>query len=182
MILGFMFMLLMFGSIVSLMGFFMPAGFEAFSILFWGVGLSIQSVGAFMVWSRAHKTGVWHFLDPGRPGTIKWFYVERDGSVKITDSMREVEGSLYSKEMDALIKDMKSYKLFDHSVRFVPAGIGHSVDLDMCLYAHMLKTKWGFNNLREARKGGFSIFGYPKEVKKTPTEKAYINREVLESE
>ncbi len=157
MILGLMFMLIVMGSMISLLGLFMPAGYEMLSIFFWMGGLMMSIMGGFMVWSRAHKTGVFHFLDSARPGDIKWLYAEPDGTIKITAAMREVESSLYSKELDALIKDLKSYKLFDHSVRIVPAGIGHSVDLDICLYAHMLKTKWGFNSIREARRGGFKL-------------------------
>jgi len=154
-------MMVFFGFLITLMGWFMPYGYEMLGFMFWAVGLMIAFFGCFLVFNRAHKTGVYHFLDPARPGDIKWFYVYPDGSVIITPSMREVESSLYSKELDALIKDFKSYKLFDHSVRFVPAGVGHAVDLDLCLYAHMLKGKWGFNNLREARKG-FKLFGTPK--------------------
>lgn len=116
-------------------------------------GAMIAIIGLLMLWIRAKKTGAEHIINPGRPGTILWFYVYRDGTIKITPSMREVEGQLYSKELDAQIHDLKSYRLFDHSVRFVPEGIGHAVDLDMILYVTLLKTKYGFNNIMEARKG-----------------------------
>jgi len=177
MILALMFMLMFFGSIITLMGFFMPVGYEFLGIMFWMFGLIITMIGGFIVWGRAHKTGVYHFLDPGRPGDIKWLYAEPDGTIKITASMREVESSLYSKELDALIKDLKSYKLFDHSVRIVPAGIGHAADLDICLYCHMLKTKWGFNSIREARKGGFKLFGFPKSKKMEVKEHVVVNED-----
>jgi hypothetical protein len=127
------------------------------------VGILIAFIGWFMPWVRATKTGAIHLIESASPKTLIWFYVFRDGTVKITTSIREVEGQLYSKELDAQINDLKSYRLFDHSIRFVPEGIGHAVDLDMILYATLLKTKWGYANLREARDAGFSLFGYPKD-------------------
>ena len=137
------------------------------------IGLVITFVGISLVHSRASKTGAGHILEFGRPGNLIWFYVYRDGTVKITPSIREVEGQLYSKELDAQIHDFKSYKLFDHSIRFVPEGIGHSVDLDLCLYTGLLKTKWGFASLREARENGFK--GLFKGRKEIPS-KEYIAR------
>ncbi|GAH35219.1 unnamed protein product, partial [marine sediment metagenome] len=179
MILGLMFMLIMIGYMVTLIGFFMPTPYETLGIFFWMFGIMISFMGGYMVWSRAHKTGVFHFLDPARPGDIKWLYAEQDGSIKITASMREVESSLYSRELDALIKDLKSYKLFDHSVRLVPAGIGHSADLDICLYTHMLKNKWGYNSIREARRAGFKLFGFPKTQRMVVREHVIVNPEYL---
>ena len=122
---------------------------------FFMIGIIIAMVGLSMVHIRAKKTGAEHLLESGRPGTILWFYVFRDGTVKITPSMREIEGQLYSRELDAQIHDLKSYRLFDHSIRFVPEGIGHAVDLDMVLYATLLRTKYGFSNIEEAREKGF---------------------------
>jgi len=179
MILGLMFMLIFMGSMISLIGYFMPAGYEMLGMFFWMGGLMVSIMGGFMVWGRAHKTGVYHFLDPARPGDIKWLYAEPDGTVKITASMREVESSLYCKELDALIRDMKSYKLFDHSIRFVPAGVGHAEDLDICLYAHMLKNKWGFGSIREARTAGFKLFGYPKTQPMPVREHIVVNKDYL---
>ena len=126
-----------------------------FRVAFFGVGAMIAFFGVFMTHMRAKKTGAEHLIEPGRPGTILWFYVHKDGTVKITPAMREVESALFSPELDAVVHEMKSYRLFDHSVRFVPEGIGHAVDLDMCLYVSLLKNKFGFQTLREAREKGF---------------------------
>ena len=117
-------------------------------------GFLLAFVGVFLIQGRALKTGVGHLLEYGNPKKIIWFYVYRDGTIKITPAMRDVEGLLYSKELDAAVQDMKSYRLFDHSIRFVPEAIGHAADLDMCLYAQVLKTKWGFNIIITARDGG----------------------------
>ena len=152
------FMMLIFGFMLAAIPSMLPINLAAsvppsLRIGFVVFGFMIGLIGLLMLWIRAKKTGAEHIINPGRPGTIIWFYVYRDGTIKITPSMREVEGQLYSKELDAQIHDLKSYRLFDHSVRFVPEGIGHTVDLDIILYATLLKNKYGFNNIMEARKG-----------------------------
>jgi len=152
------FMLIMFGIIMAGIVGIMPIQtiiFVPYSmrITLFMVGLIIGCMGLMILWGRAKKTGGDHILEIGRPSKILWFYVYRDGTIKITPTMREVEGHLYSPELDAQIQDMKSYRLFDHPVRIVPEGIGHAVDLGMCLYAQFLKTKYGFENMREARDG-----------------------------
>ena len=124
-----------------------------FKYLLFGMGILLAFVGLFLLYIRCLKLGVHHIIAPGRPDTILWFYVYRDGSIKVTPSIRVVENQLYSRELDAQISDMKSYKWFDHLVRFVPEGVGHSVDFDICLYVAFLKSKYGFSNITEARKG-----------------------------
>jgi len=146
-----------------------------FRVLLFAFGMMIAYIGLIMVHGRAIKTGVHHFIEPGRPNKIIWLYVYRDGSIKPTPSMREVEGQLYNKELDAQIQDMKSYRLFDHPVRIVPEGTGHAIDLGMCLYAQFLKTKHGFANLKEAREGGFNVFGFPKS--KSVLSKEYLGED-----
>jgi len=128
--------------------FFIP---DIFRYVFFLIGCLMAFFGLFMIQGRAIKTGVNHLLEIGKPNRIIWFYVYKDGSIKITPSMRDIESQLYSPELDAQIHEMKSYRLFDHSIRFVPEGIGHAVDLGMCLYAQFLKTRWGFASLRKAR-------------------------------
>ena len=152
------YMFIIFGLITASLAGLMPYNTQYmipdyFRFILFFVGCIITFVGIIMLHGRANKTGAIHLLEFGRPDNILWFYVYRDGTMKITPSMREVEGTLYSKELDALITDFKSYRCFDHSVRFVPEGLGHSADLDMVLYATLLKTKKGFANLREARRG-----------------------------
>lgn len=136
------------------------------------VGFIISLVGLIILHGRAVKTGAVHLLEFGRPGKIIWFYVYKDGSIKITPSVREIEGHLYSRELDALIHELKSYKLFDHSVRFVPEGTGHAVDLGMCLYATFLKTKYGFAGLKEARHSFLNKIGV-KTMKPYETQELY---------
>ena len=151
------YMFLIFGIIIASIAGLIPYQSQYmipdyFRFILFFVGCIISVLGMVLLHGRANKTGAVHLLEYGRPDNILWFFVYRDGTVKITPSLREVEGTLYSKELDALVTDFKSYRLFDHSVRFVPEGLGHSADLDMVLYATLLKTKKGFANLREARK------------------------------
>jgi len=157
-------MVIIFGAIMSGMSGILPitslVGVPYFlRILLFMIGLILILVGLMMIYGRAVKTGAVHLLDWGRPNRIIWFYVYKDGSIKITPAVRDVEGQLYSPELDAQIHEMKSYRLFDHSVRFVPEGTGHAIDLGLCLYAAFLKTKHGFSNLRQARKSFFNKFG-----------------------
>lgn len=148
---------LMFGIIVAGIAGLMPYEMQDaipdyWRFLLFFMGFLFSFIGIILVQTRATKTGAVHLLEYGRPGTIIWFYVFRDGTMKITPAMREVEGALYSRELDAQINDLKSYKLFDHSIRIVPEGLGHAVNLDMVLYATLVKKKYGYANIKEARK------------------------------
>ena len=167
MIFALVYMFLFFGIFLAGLAGLMPMEYQAiipsyFRMILFFIGMIISFIGIVILQGRASKTGAVHLLEFGRPGKIIWFYAFRDSTLKITPAMREVEGQLYSKELDAQIHDLKSYRLFDHSVRFVPEGVGHAADLDMCLYAGLLKTKYGFSNLRQAREAGFRLLGYPK--------------------
>lgn len=115
------------------------------------VGIIISFVGYILLYGRAQKTGARYLINPAKKGENIWFYAYRDGSILITPGIRAVESQLYSPELDAQIQEYRSYRIFDHSVRFVPEGIGHAVDLGICLYAQLLKGKYGFERLEEAR-------------------------------
>lgn len=115
------------------------------------VGIMISFVGYFLVWTRADKTGAKHIIEPAKRGESLWFYAYRDDTILITPGIRTVESQLYSPEIDAQIQDYKSYRLFDHSIRFVPEGVGHAIDLGMCLYVKLLKGKHGFERIEDAR-------------------------------
>jgi len=138
----------------------MPTGFQSvipdiFRFVFFMFGCVLCFIALFLIQGRALKTGTIHLLDYGKPGTINWLYVHTDGTIEITPSLREVEGQLYSPKLDAQIKELKSYRIFDHSIRIVPEGVGHAVDLDMVLYANLLRSKNGITNLRQARDSVF---------------------------
>lgn len=120
------------------------------------VGGIMAFFGFIMLLIRAQKTTAIHLLRPGRPGTILWLYIYKDGTAMFTPSMRSGEAQLYSAEMDSQIIDVKSYRIADHSLRIVPEVVGHAVDLDYVLYTDLLKTKFGFDNLKAARKGALA--------------------------
>lgn len=154
------YILVAFGILINGLIVMLPVNMQAvipswMRLAFMGVGLMLGVFGVCLPHTRAKKTGAEHLIEFARPSTLIWFYVYRDGTVKITPAIREVEGQLYSKELDAQIHDLKSYRLFDHSIRFVPEGIGHAVDLDVVLYTTLLRNKYGFTNIREAREAGF---------------------------
>lgn len=126
-----------------------------FRSLLFMMGFVLSFVGLFLLYLRCVKLGVHHIIAPGRPEQILWIFVYKDGTFHITPSMRVVEGQLYSKELDAQISEFRSYRWGDHSIRVVPEGTGSSIDLDLCLYAYVLKTKYGFSNILQARSGWF---------------------------
>jgi len=147
------YMFLFFGMSLLMAGGFLPPNIPVMlKYIIFMMGFIVSLLGIIILQGRAIKTGAGHLLEFGKPDKIIWIYSYRDGTLKITPSMREIGGQLYSPELDAQIQDFKSYRLFDHSIRFVPEGIGHAVDLDFILYATLLKTKFGFNNITEARK------------------------------
>jgi len=146
--------LMLVGLLMAGMMGFVPASMNVppmLKILLFLVGIIISSVGYIILYGRANKTGAKHLIEPARKGYSLWFYVYRDGSILITPSIRRVEGQLYAPELDAQIQDFKSYKIFDHTIRIIPEGIGHAVDLSMVLYTKLLKTKFGFEKLQDAR-------------------------------
>ena len=124
-----------------------------FRFVAWFMATFLGFVGIVIVYGRARSTGANQLIAPARPGTVKWFYFYRDGEMRILPSKRAGEGQLYCDELDAQVPDVKTYSLCDHKIRIVPELVGHAVDLDYVMYADLLKTKWGFENLRQARAG-----------------------------
>jgi len=124
-----------------------------FRFLMFIVGGMLGLMGIMMLIIRAKKTGAEHLIRPGRPGLINWLYVYGDGEMRITPAMRAGEGQLYNPELDSQIIDAKTYTMGDHRFRIVPEVVGHAVDLDYVYYTNLLKTRYGFENMREARQG-----------------------------
>jgi len=120
-------------------------------VMMFVVGILIAFVGMMMLYGRAAKTGAIHLLEQAQPDSMIWFYIQRDGNVKITPSIRRIEGMSENTEI-GYVQDRKSYRLFDHQVRFVPEDLGHTADHRHALYAQVLKTKYGFENLKDGRR------------------------------
>jgi hypothetical protein len=127
-----------------------------FRFLAFIIGAMLGFIGIVILWIRARKTGSIHLINPGRPGLINWIYIYKDDEVRITPGIRAGEGQLYNAELDAQIPDIKTYSLCDHRLRFVPEVVGHAADLDYILYANLIDSVYGFENLREARKGALN--------------------------
>lgn len=133
-------------------------------IIMFMMGCVIAFVGPLMINGRANKTGVNNLIEPSKPNVINWLYVHKDGSIEITPSIREIEGTLYSPKLDAMIHEYKMYRIHDHTVRLVAEGHGHAADVGLCLYADYLKRK-GFPNLKVAREFG-KEYVMPEDIKK----------------
>jgi len=125
------------------------------------ISLCIPLVGYMLLYRRSKTTGSIYLIEPALPNTCNWFYVHKDDEISITPAIRMGEGILYSKNLDSKIPDVKTYTLADHKIRIVPEVVGHAVDLDYVLYTNLLRSKYGFESLREARE---SVFKKSKEV------------------
>jgi len=116
-------------------------------------GFLLPILGFTILYIRAKRIGATHLIAPNKPGTVLWFYIYRDNEMIITPAIRSGEGQLYNQRMDSQVIDVKTYTLGDKKIRIVPEVIGHAVDLDYVMYADLLKSKYGFENLKEARQG-----------------------------
>jgi len=155
---GIMFIMMLAGTTLASFISFMPGDIQyvipyEFRFLFWFVGMMMAFVGVNILYRRCRIVGANHLINPGRPGTVLWFFFYRDGECRILPCKRAGEGQLYSADLDSQIIDVKTYSLCDHKIRIVPEVVGHAVDLDYVGYVDVLKTKWGFENMRQARQG-----------------------------
>jgi len=114
-------------------------------------GFMLPFVGTVILYGRAKKTTAIHLINPSKKGECLWLYAYRDDYMMFTPGIREVESQLYSPELDAQIQEYKSYHMADHTIKVVPEGIGHAIDIGMCLYTQLMKNKWGFEKIQEAR-------------------------------
>lgn len=120
-------------------------------IMMFIVGVLVAFIGIIILFTRAVRTGAIHILAPAVPDEMLWFYLLKEGTIKITPAFRRIEGMMENKEI-GYSQDMKAYRLLDHNVRFIPEDIGHSVDVRHCLYAKVLKNKYGFEGIKDARR------------------------------
>ena len=117
---------------------------NSFRVILFIFGYIIALSGFMLLYGRSRKTGADNLITPSRPGTVLWFFVYRDGEIRITPSIRTGEGQLYNPMLDSQIFDVKTYSIADHKVRIVPEIVGHAVDLDYVMYVDLLKSKFGF--------------------------------------
>ena len=146
-----MIVMVFFGIVVSNLPWLAGLNNLMLSVLFLMIGCIVALIGQFMIITRAMKTGADQLIDPGNPDKIIWFFIRRDDTVKIIPSVRKAQGLLEAKGMDAVVHDVKGYRLFDHNIRFVVEGTAHTADAKVALYCHYIKKKFGFRNLGEGR-------------------------------
>jgi hypothetical protein len=130
--------------------FLIPPEFKIITLV---VGIIIAIAGLILIWMRLSQTTAIHLVKRGRPGHINWLYVYEDGEMRFTPSIRSGEKLLYNADMDGNIINVKTYSLADHKICIVPECIGHGVDLDYVTYVTIGQSKWGWENLKEAREG-----------------------------
>lgn len=122
-----------------------------FVVISFFVGIVLIMCGVMILAFRIQKTGASYLIRPAKPGYPVWFYIYKDGEVRIVGGERSGEGFVMCKDLDADIPDLKSYSLADHKIRFVPEGCAHAVDLDMVEYAQIIDRKHHFENIKKAR-------------------------------
>ena len=139
------------GMIFALFAGIMPT--SALQIPIFLVGFVMAMVGIMLIYTRTVKTGIIHLIDVANPDHVIWFYIRKDGSVKITSGIRDIESTSVNKELDnAIIHDLKAYRLHDHSIRFVPEGLGYSADANMCVYTQVIDKKTNFEGIKDGRR------------------------------
>jgi len=137
---------LMIASFLAIIPMPVPIFLRAILFIF---GAVLLLVGNMMLGMRLEKTGLIHLVKPGNPQTVNWIYVRKDGTIEIKPSMRKTGGFLYDKGEDIHVPDLRAYTLSDHQIRFVLEDTGKVSDLDYCVYASVLKHKYGFVNIRD---------------------------------
>jgi len=129
---------------------------DYFKMLLFVIGIVFAILGYMIYIIRAKSTGACYIMEKGRPGRFLWFYFYDDGEMRITPGIRVGEKQSYNREMDSQVPVTKSYHLADHQVLIIPEGVGCAADLDFALYAELLESKYGFENLRVAREDAFA--------------------------
>jgi len=145
------------------------------------VGIIISATGFIMIWIRLSQTTAIHLVKRGRPGLINWLYVYEDGEARFTPSFRSGEKLLYNRDMDGNIINVKTYSIADHKFCIVPECIGHGVDLDYVTYVTIAQSKWGWENLKEARECANWVLkklGVKRKIEIEATEHVAVGRDI----
>ena len=129
---------------------------DYFKMLLFIVGIIFAFMGYMIYWMRARSTGACWLIEKPRLGHFNALYVFDDGEIRITPAIRAGEAQAYIREVDAQVPVIRTYHIGDHSVLVIPEGVGCAGDLDYALYADLLDSRYGFDNLRAVRD---DIFG-----------------------
>lgn len=170
----FMFMGLIMCSVAFMFGMIFPV------LILW---LPLFIVGALLIFislARVHmdvlNSTLYNLIEETKPGYVNWIYVYGDGEMIATPAMRKLEMHSYSPKLDQQVREWKTYRFAGHTVRIVPEGIGHSVDLGKCLYVNYHKRVNGIRSIFDLRK----MFRDTKDVEEVATIAEYKEKKVGE--
>lgn len=121
-------------------------------LMFMITGIILILMSPMFIHFRAIDSTLIHLLEDPKRSKIHWLYVYGDREIIVTPALRKLERHSYAKRLDQQIQDFQTYRMAGHTVRIVPEGIGHSVDLGLCLYASFAKRVWNVKSLHELRK------------------------------
>ncbi len=121
-------------------------------LMFMIIGVILILMSLLLIHFRAMDSTLIHLLDDPKRSKIHWLYVYGDRDIIVTPAMRKLERHSFSKKLDQQIQDFQTYRFAGHAIRIVPEGVGHSVDLGLCLYASFAKRVWNVKSLHELRK------------------------------
>lgn len=134
------------GSLGAMMPVDIPLMMKLPLLLF---GIVLFFMGLLMINIRLNKMGLMSLFEPGNPDKIIWFYIRKDGTIKITPSIRRTETMLFSPDLKAHIQDVKAYILGDHHIRFVSEISGKCLDTNYAVYANISKSKYDMHSLKD---------------------------------
>ena len=108
----------------------------------------------------AKRSSVIHLIETPRQGQVLWLYIQKGGSAYFVPSVRLAQAFLYSKGRGIVkdIGDESKISIGRHSVRIVLEKVGHTINPYMAQYASILKKKYGFKDLKQARNAGRFIY------------------------
>jgi len=116
------------------------------------VGVILNMMGLYTVYSRARGTTLYHLLEEPRRGWVNWMYVWGDREIEVLPAMKKVGRTSYSKDVQQQINDLKTYRFADHEVRVVPEGAQYSTNFKHCLYCEQAKKDWKVKSLKDLRR------------------------------
>jgi len=142
------------GLMLTFVSFFVASFFPIMIILLpmWFFGAIFCFISLARIWMDVRQTTLYYLIEEPRPGEILWLYAYGDRDMVVTPAMRRMQMYSYSPELNQQIKEFATYRFAGHTIRVVPEGIGHSVDLGACLYATHFKQKFGIRNIFDLRK------------------------------
>lgn len=168
-------LIMIIGLMLMFFAFFIAFVFPLLILLLpvWVFGAIFCVIALARIYMDVKQTTLYELIEEPRPGEVKWLYVYGDRDIIVVPSMRRMQMYSYSQELNQQIKEFATYRFAGHTVRIVPEGIGHSIDLGACLYATHFKQKFGVRSIFDLRKLFRPAVADLPEEKVTSVEKAH---------